>query len=437
MVVELKTFVLPVVVAGAVAAAAGKKDCPLPGGGCPRVSYEVLLQGTQEAYQKLHGEFKNQRPECRTENLHHLAGFLKKQDVSEKCFEEPGKSPPAGGAEELYCPLGRGQKGKDQVRRLGQRVQALVRLNQEESPRKTQGLASCTLCPLPPAPSDLNQMARFVKQAVDQSQCSDLKPGESRRVYSGSGIDTSYPLQAQEGGGFVVPLTLQFEADEDYDGPVSRSRVGRHYQKQAQECLKKASEKMLGPGGGKLNIVIQPPPARTSTACPSGQVRKIKVGSKHHRSHSKKYSSDIDCPTITHEVLHLMGLCDNYEEKSMGFSVDSRTGQASFVHSQSEVPSVRSKEFKPAFDCRVVKKNNIMSNHYERWNNVFEHENNASLLEPEQFQALLYGSCPVNQKFNKCSRLAYESSVENKTCQEEKAQCSPPPPPQKNARAKK
>lgn len=415
-----------------------KPLCP-PEENCSKISQEVLLQGTRESYQKLYSEFKKSPPGCQSQNLKQLADFLQKQHIPEECFEETSEKPKANDPEGVNpCPLGRGREGKNQVKRLGQRVFDLVRLNQKEDPLKTQALSSCTLCPLTPPLSDLNQMAEFVKEAVDQTQCSDLKPKQSRRVYSGSGIDTSYKIQAREGGGYEVPLTLQFEPDKDYDGPVPPHRVGRHYQAQAQECLKKASEKMLGPNGEKLNIVIQPPP-KTSSACPSGEVRKIKVGSKHHRSHSEKYASDIDCPTITHEVLHLMGLCDNYEEKSMGFAVDSTTGKASFVHSQKEVSSVssRSKEFKPAFDCRVVKENNIMSNHYERWHNVFEHGNNSSLLEPEQFQALLYGSCPKNKKFNECSRLAYESSVENKTCQEKKAQCTPPPPAAGDEQTKK
>ena len=223
----------------------GRPACPPGEGACPKISQQVLIQGTPAAYQELYSEFKGQRPECRNQNLKELADFLQNRYMPEECFEEAKGDPPlAAGASNLSCPLGRGQKARDQVTRLGQRVFDLVRLNQkEEDPARTQALSSCTVCPAPAPPSDLTQIARFVKEAVDQSQCSDLKPKQSRRVYSGSGIDTSYKVQAKEGGGYVVPLTLQFEPDRDYDGPVPRRRVSRHYQEQAQECLKKAGLK--------------------------------------------------------------------------------------------------------------------------------------------------------------------------------------------------
>ena len=65
-----------------------------------------------------------------------------------------------------------------------------------------------------------------------------------------------------------------------------------------------------------------------------------------------------------------------------------------------------------------------MNNKYNTWYNVFRDAKNDSLLNPGQFNAILYGSCSEkNKTFNECSQLAYKSSVTEKDCMEKKQQC--------------
>ena len=73
--------------------------------------------------------------------------------------------------------------------------------------------------------------------------------------------------------------------------------------------------------------------------------------------------------------MHLVGLCDEYKELFLGYYVDSKTGYLE-VDDLTEQTDISSKEdrnfsFKPAFDCRVVQTNSIMSDPYERWYRVF------------------------------------------------------------------
>ncbi len=63
------------------------------------------------------------------------------------------------------------------------------------------------------------------------------------------------------------------------------------------------------------------------------------------RSHSRAYEKDIDCPAIIHELLHLLGLVDEYQEKWD-------------THPRAKKGTLK--------DCRVLgPKNSIMSNHLE------------------------------------------------------------------------
>ena len=129
--------------------------------------------------------------------------------------------------------------------------------------------------------------------------------------------------------------------------------------------------------------------------------------------------------TITHELLHLLGLRDTYKEKQMGFFVDPKTGKVS-----EQVPNyvgderVHTHKAVPAYDCRVTtKRNNIMNGHDIRWNSVFDLNETKSLLEPDQFNAVLYGACPINKWHNRCALLSQETSAKNPGCLEEKKLC--------------
>ena len=192
---------------------------------------------------------------------------------------------------------------------------------------------------------------------------------------------------------------------------------------------------MLGPNGEKLNIVIEPPSAKE--ACEK-EPKTIKIGSREHRSNQMKYESDIDCPTITHEVLHLLGLCDEYKEEFKGFLVSSDTREIKMTNGE-EKPDNENDQFVLAYDCRVTAKNSIMSNHYERWYNVFggeefrelgtssRNKTESSLLNKAQFNAVLYGDYCLskNKLFNECADLAYRSSIKagNEDCLKQKRKC--------------
>ncbi len=285
----------------------------------------------------------------------------------------------------------------------------------------TSAKAPCMDCVEGSLSQELRDLNHLFSRLKEHSLCSDPAPGEEKQVTHNL-PGRFYTVRKELDGSFSIPLNLAFSANEDYDGEVPKDQVPSHYKNKVQECLKKANSKMLGPNGEKLNIVIGSP---TKEGCRKKHPLTIQIGSKTQRGHATNYGADFDCPTITHEILHLLGLCDEYKETAIGFQVSADTGEIKPAN-RYEGSNNDNDQFVLAYDCRVTAKNSIMSDMYERWNNVFKFGKNKSLFNPEQFNKILYGNClSKNKLFNECSDLAYRSTVKdgNEDCLKQKRKC--------------
>ena len=234
-----------------------------------------------------------------------------------------------------------------------------------------------------------------------------------------------YTIRREQNGSYSAVLNLKFVAmKEGYRGPVTSDQVPSYYRREVQECLEKANTKLLGPKGEKIQIVLEEPPPDKSP-CPE-PAKTIQIGPPGILSKSDIYASDIDCPVISHEILHQLGLCDEYIVDKRGYIVDSKTGEVidevENIYKVGELDSGQSLVLK--YDCRVTRSNSLMAHQYERWSNVFFKETETSLLTPHQVSAILYGDCKKrNQLFNECSQLAYTSSFEDETCLKKRETC--------------
>ena len=343
----------------------------------------AIRYSSPEEYAQLYDKIKMTDEKCQRNILNALAGKLKKEKFPKQCLEEENKNHPV--CESM-------SKDTDIIR--GRVLEMTERVYSSDVFKTTEAQAPCLDCAKGTKENDkpLNLFSDIIDDIQEQSQCFDLKPGQEKRVHSGTGGGRSYNLKREADGTYSIPLNLRFSADEDYDGDIPKEEVPAQYMKRVQECISTANEKILGPNGEKLKIVIQDSTQQTNSRC-ENQSKEIKIGSKEHRSNAGKYEANIDCPTITHEVLHLLGLCDEYKEPGK-------------------------------YDCRIVTTNSIMANQHERWDNVFEKGENNSLLTPGQFNAILYGSCEKkNQIFNQCAQLAYRDANKKSSCMERKQQC--------------
>lgn len=397
-----------------------KKSINLLDNNCPLKCYSVdtayvTMLGTEEKYSQLYNKIKHKNKTCQKDVLRGLAMDFRRAEVPEKCLQESNKSHPVckNMLEDIHTV-------KDRILELAELIYGKDVLT------STEAQAICLECILVSGSKIFQTINELLKILEEQNQCLELQLGEEKVIHSDTGINQSYKVRRDSDGSYSVPLTLKFFPDEDYDGPVSKGEVSDYYMSYVQKCMKKANTKMLGPNGEKLNIVISK--ASETDTCSAADTKNILIGSRDLRSNSGKYKSDINCPTITHEILHLLGLCDEYQESSKGFYVDSRTGEVKGETSDfNKEKSVNDKdhEFKPAYDCRVTHPDSIMSHQFERWFFAFNSfYSDRSLLDPGHFNSILYGHClEKNKTFNECSQLAYKSSVKEKECLEKKSQC--------------
>ena len=287
---------------------------------------------------------------------------------------------------------------------------------------KTEAVSVCIECEHLEAVEKSKNIFKDIANTINMSQCQDILPGKERIVVAGTEevMNDFYRVKRELDGSYSIPLNIEFFADVDYDGKVPKENVPSYYMQKAQFCLEKAGSKLLGPNGEKLNILISTPSVSKDQAC-KPVLTTIGIRSQEFRSNSGEYSADIDCPTITHEILHLLGLPDEYQETLSGYYVNPNTGE---VENDQGRANPEAYNFVHKHDCRIVKENSVMASQQEKWDNVFKSKMDDSLLNPEQFSSIMYGSCPEkNQVFNECAKLSKKSSVDNPECLEQKKKC--------------
>ena len=340
---------------------------------------EVIQGGSNDEYFAVYETIKDKSERCQQNVLGKLAKELEKEEIPKKCLQKEHKSHPVCNNMLKY------------VTRLKDRIADLTDMAYGRDTLKiTEAQASCEVCTFEGESKNIHIWSDFVSSLNEHTQCGSLEEGEEKRVYSGTKLNRSYDVQRESDGTYSIPLSLKFSAGENYDGDVQKEQVHDHYMNRVQKCMDKANEKMLGPDGEKLKILIKNPEKQDKNNC-KNKTKEIKISSKYQRSYATEYRSNIDCPTILHEVLHLLGLCD---------------------------------EYKDSYACRVTTQNSIMSDHSERWDNVFKEGKNDSLLTSGQFNAILYGSCEgKNKLFNECSQLAYKNPSQEPNCRKQKKQC--------------
>ena len=254
----------------------------------------------------------------------------------------------------------------------------------------------------------------------NSNECSSYQRGEVRVVTGDR--HQNYLVKRNSDGSYTIPLAMEFKATDDYDNSrwVPREAVPSYYFRKVRNCINDFNPALLGPNGERLNIEIKDYYG-DSRCIPR---HSISIQSSRSRSNAESYEADIDCPAIIHEVLHLLGLNDEYTEtiiKADDFLDD-------------DLPL--------AYQCRVVQEDSIMANHWERLCNVktiamqektcegyttciesklfgsIRRPTNSchdSLLDPAHFNAILYGDCSQRRDvalFRECSGLAYRNPVE-------------------------
>lgn len=187
---------------------------------------------------------------------------------------------------------------------------------------------------------DLSEMINLI---TDQFYCSPHQRGQnfSRDIdisaaNSPSGIEHKYRLNYEDGK-YNIEVNLEFGASREIDDNPNR------FQEITKQCLENLND-IKGPNGEVMNISLY---EGDSNAVDAPPLKYIALSESGARSNSSVWSVDIEnrCHTITHEVLHIMGLCDEYPESSIGYVIDPETGEHKSVSTGAELKS---------FNCRAL-----------------------------------------------------------------------------------
>ena len=383
---------------------------------CMELNVLPGIQRSEQEYREVYFAVEKKSQSCKERIIHNLVDGLAKERIPKDCLNN----------DKPVC-----MSVLKEMNTIQRRVFSLMdlvhwRSKKKSEDEKTEATSVCMSC------DKYNSVKKTYRtgsvkdliQTINNLQCKEILPGTEKVVVSGTeeSMNKSYKLRREPDGNYSALLNIEFFADIDYNGEVPREQVPAYYMNKVQSCLQEAGEKLLGPDGEKLQIVVSSPPSSKDQSC-KPIFRTIAIRNTGTRSNHLEYAADIDCAAVTHEVLHLLGLPDEYKERSRGYYVNPDTGEVENNMSQVQTnPDMYN--FLNAYDCRITKNNSLMSNHLYRWHNVFTHEKEDSLLNPDQFNSILYGTCPERNKiFNECAQLSMKSSVNFPECLEQRSKC--------------
>ncbi len=261
-----------------------------------------------------------------------------------------------------------------------------------------------------------SRLQDYIDSLENDIMCSDYTIGETRNVRV-RGND--YVVTKESDKNYTIPLSLSFHPADDYDGQVTENQVHSHYFNRVKGCIDRINPRLFHPhDGSRLHLEILDANAQNSRCMRN---IRISIQSSEGRSNSISYAANVDCPVIVHEVLHLLGLEDEYRERTRGQYVDVNGNVIS-----RESPTVNNITYALKYDCRVVQENSIMASHRERYHNT---NSESSILDPAHFNAILYGQCHHREDvklYRECSQLAYQTSIQNggeHDCSDQKERC--------------
>lgn len=247
----------------------------------------------------------------------------------------------------------------------------------------------CTQVELAPASSEFVEIERIL---IQSAACTPLQENETRVINNNlpGRIPQKYTMTNIGNNTHRIDLNINFVPENGQRLDVANNSLNR-----MRECMALVNQNANDSKGRKFQFnILSPneaaslpytvrPPEITIKVKERAKVR-VKVGDKFiyvpekFRAHSLLYSTDIDCPTTTHEMLHLLGLHDEYHEKDSGYYVhktntdefgnnlkifprnpDGSSNQVSFDAAKID----SNYELVPSHQCRSIPKiNSIMSN---------------------------------------------------------------------------
>lgn len=210
-------------------------------------------------------------------------------------------------------------------------------------------------------PKVLDQLRALNEQIEQANRCRIQKAGTTRiidRVDNPLMNGQKYALTKIDGKNYRIDLKIKFDPWH-MNGKVTPADMEK-MQQTMKDCLYYVNKKMKGPNGEKIEIRVN-----ESTAPKDLPETTVNVSHGIPRQDSQNWGPDIKCSTMTHEMMHLLGFIDEYEEHDgYGFLVDPVTGEKKSGLLSEAPKDLGKNKFVKAFDCRSTSvSDSVLSGH--------------------------------------------------------------------------
>jgi hypothetical protein len=170
-------------------------------------------------------------------------------------------------------------------------------------------------------PEPIRDIAEVIGDGLRAGNCQiPMPPGSWRMSQVGAQgssqgmFHTPFLLERTPEGKYRASLNLQFR---NVNGTTSAAQM----RQRTQECLRNAGPALRGPDGEELEVNLLSEAeleALPRSKRPSGKTINVISDSTataaSTRGDATNFQDRFDCPAITHEILHHLGLCDEYHE---------------------------------------------------------------------------------------------------------------------------
>ena len=175
---------------------------------------------------------------------------------------------------------------------------------------------------------DNSDVEELISNISEINKCFELNTDESRVVNNSlNGVTQKYTVRRDSPKSYTASFNLNFfnsesSGDRQVTGAEKENMVDH-----VRNCVADNNKYLKDDRGNSLNLEILIP-EETAELPRSVRPPQVNIGIdfENTRAHSKRYTSDIECSTVIHEILHLTGLYDEYEETAFGQYVHTETG---------------------------------------------------------------------------------------------------------------
>lgn len=177
-----------------------------------------------------------------------------------------------------------------------------------------------------------------VVELLAEMNCLELPVGQTRVVDGSNGtIAAGYTLERTGQDAYRIGLNINLTSST-----LSADALAS-FEERMHSCVANWNPMLRGPRGEQLTIVLTNPARTEAQAIGTARAPQhdIQVHSSWPRANSHNYPRSMDCATTMHELMHLMGLCDEYREQdaALGFGCRVVPEHVSLMANQNAVAS--------------------------------------------------------------------------------------------------